>query len=323
MNNIKNVILKATNASDCEEIEVVQSLWSGYGKISRYVLEGSETKTIIVKNIIFPNQANHPRGWNTNISHERKVKSYQVETAFYKTYNQLCSNECRTPKLIATETIGEEQVIILEDLNEAGYPIRKSHLSIKEVKICLKWLANFHATFLNETPKRLWDVGTYWHFGTRPDEFSAMKASPLKQAASAIDELLNNCKYQTLVHGDAKVANFCFSEDMTKVAAVDFQYVGGSCGMKDFAYLIGSCLSENECKQYEDELLNYYFHELELALVNTLNPKEINELKKEWTNMFPVAWADFDRFLLGWMPTHQKINAYSKLKVEEALKQLN
>lgn len=322
MKNIKDFILKSTNASDCEETELIQSLWSGYGKISRYSLKGSELKTVIVKNIIFPNQSNHPRGWNTNISHERKVKSYQVETAFYNNYNQLCTKACRTPELIGSKTIGEEQIIILEDLDTAGFPVRANDLTIAEIKVCLKWLANFHGTFLKVKPENLWETGTYWHLATRPDEYKAMNPSPLKRAASTLNERLNNCNYQTLVHGDAKVANFCFSNNLKEVAVVDFQYVGGGCGMKDVAYLMGSCLTENECKESENELLNFYFSELKIALGGSCNDNIFSKLESEWRFLFPIAWADFTRFLMGWMPTHQKINGYSKLKVEEALNNL-
>ncbi|MBL4670160.1 MAG: DUF1679 domain-containing protein [Flavobacteriales bacterium] len=323
MSSIKDLILTATKASDCQEVEVIQSLWSGYGKISRYILTGSDFKKIVVKNIIFPTQPNHPRGWNTNVSHERKVKSYQIETVFYNNYNHLCDNDCRTPQLIGTETIGAEQVIILEDLDAAGFPVRKIDLTIEQVKVCLKWLANFHATFLGEKPENLWETGTYWHLSTRSDEFIAMNDTPLKQVAKDIDQLLNNCKYQTLVHGDAKVANFCFSKDLKEVAAVDFQYVGGGCGIKDVAYLMGSCLSENECERYEQKLLDYYFNELKIALDKTDKHFIFKELEKEWRDLYPIAWADFTRFLLGWMPTHQKINSYSKKMIGKALKNFN
>ena len=116
------------------------------------------------------------------------------------------------------------------------------------------------------------------------------------------------------MHGDAKLANFCFTEEgdaahASDVAGVDFQYVGGSCGMKDVAYFLGSCLSGQELAQYEKELIAFYFMELRKA-ISTLGEVNFLELENEWRQMYPLACADFTRFLLGWMPSHQKINAY-------------
>lgn len=178
-------------------------------------------------------------------------------------------------------------------------------------KVCLKWLANFHITFLLHEPKGLWEVGTYWHLKTRPDEFEKMKHQELKSKAQLIDDVLNQCKYQTIVHGDAKLANFCFSENGEQVAAVDFQYVGGGCGMKDIAYFLGSCLSSSECALYEKELLNFYFSALKKALESSILNIDFSVLEKEWRTMYPIACTDFTRFLLGWMPSHQKINNYN------------
>ena len=75
-----------------------------------------------------------------------------------------------------------------------------------------------------------------------------MKDSPLKENAFLIDEKLYQSSFKTIVHGDAKLANFCFTKDGCRSAAVDFQYVGGGCGMKDVAYFLGSCLTEEECR---------------------------------------------------------------------------
>ncbi len=317
--NLNQTILKATNASDAKEVEEIQTLWSGYGKIIRVALTGGSVNTVIVKNIVFPNQTNHPRGWNTNTSHERKVKSYQVEVEWYKNYSKACDENCKVPLCYGAESRGEDQVIVLEDLDAAGFPIRKSHLSKEEVKVCLKWLANFHATFMAVKPEGLWINGSYWHLATRPDELAAMDEGDLKRSASTIDKQLNNCRYQTLIHGDAKVANFCFNENLDKVAAVDFQYVGGGCGMKDVSYLMGSCLTEVECGRHEEELLNFYFSALEMALVKKEKALEFKDLEMEWRKLYPIAWADFTRFLMGWMPAHQKINGYSKKMVNKVL----
>ncbi|RFC54025.1 oxidoreductase family protein [Brumimicrobium aurantiacum] len=319
--DFKDFIIKTTQAKECKEIETIQSLWSGYGKISRIQILRGNVESVVVKHISLTKANAHPRGWNTNNSHIRKVKSYQVETNWYEKYNERCSINSRTPQFLASFSQGKEQWIVLEDL-DLHFPLRKQHLTLPEVKICLKWLAIFHATFLHEQPKGLWEIGTYWHLETRPDEYEKMQASELKSKAKAIDEILNHCQFQTFVHGDAKVANFCFSTDGKSVAAVDFQYVGGGCGMKDVAYLLGSCLTAEECENQEKELLDFYFKILKKACEVKLNPSEYIELEQEWRLLYPIAVADFTRFLLGWMPSHDKVNDYSLSLVEKVLEGL-
>lgn len=313
----KKHLLQVTKSSACKEVEVIQSLWSGYGKIARYQLFDSSLKTVVVKHIALNQLNGHPRGWNTSNSHNRKVKSYQVETHWYKEWNQHCTSECRVPKFIGSFSEGDDQWIILEDLNE-HFPLRKYQLDLSEVKVCLNWLANFHMTFLNQEPSGLWEVGTYWHLETRPDELEKMNHPELKSKAHLIDELLNECKFKTIVHGDAKLANFCFSENGKQIAAVDFQYVGGGCGMKDVAYFLGSCLSSSECERYEKELLDFYFSALQKAFEAATFPFEFKALENEWRELYPVACTDFIRFMLGWMPSHQKINKYN-LKLMKAV----
>ncbi len=319
--NFKKFLLKITQASACKEVEVIQSLWSGYGKISRYQFLGSSISTVVVKCISLDRAESHPRGWNTDNSHLRKVKSYEVETLWYENWNQLCTKESRVPNFIGSYKEGEEQWIVLEDL-DANYQIRKQDLNLTEVKVCLKWLANFHATFLTKKPIRLWEVGTYWNLGTRPDEWQKIEHKKLKAKAQLIDEILNKSKFQTIVHGDAKLANFCFSKDGNQVAAVDFQYVGGGCGIKDVAYFLGSCLSSSECEIHETELLNYYFTELKIAFIPDEFNFTFNDLEQEWRKLYPVACVDFTRFLLGWMPSHQKVNDYNLRILEEVLKEI-
>jgi hypothetical protein len=160
--NFKNYLLQATNATECEEIVIIQTLWSGYGKISRYALVGSSLKTVVVKCITLREAKEHPRGWNTSNSHTRKVVSYQVETYWYENWNRKCTTASRTPAFLGVYAEGNEQWIVLEDL-DTNFPLREEQLQLTEVKACLKWLAHFHATFLGCQPSGLWKVGTYWH----------------------------------------------------------------------------------------------------------------------------------------------------------------
>jgi aminoglycoside phosphotransferase (APT) family kinase protein len=124
--------------------------------------------------------------------------------------------------------------------------------------------------------------------------------------------MLSTARFQTLVHGDAKLANFCFSPDGKSVAAVDFQYVGGGCGMKDVAYFLGSCLCDRDQQRFEGMLLGHYFTTLRQALAERGRDVDAVEVEREWRALMPVAQADFYRFLVGWMPTHWKINDYNK-----------
>lgn len=313
---------RITGASEIFEVGVIQNLWSGYGQIARYGLKDSEHSSVVVKHVRLPEGDLHPRGWNTDRSHERKVKSYQVETVWYDRYSARCDAACRVPACLTEEKLGDEVLMVLEDLDVAGFPERRNRVSEKELKACLSWLANFHATFMGEKPDGLWETGTYWHLATRPDELEVLTDQPLKKAAEAIDRALKESPFQTLVHGDAKLANFCFSKDGEKVAAVDFQYVGGGCGMKDVAYFIGSCLNEDQCEEHEAALLDLYFHELRDALARKQPDIDAGAVEENWRALFPVAWTDFHRFLKGWSPGHWKINSYSERLAREVVANL-
>ena len=321
--HFQEVITKATGAIAINKLEVIQKLWSGYGDIVRYELKGSDVKTVIVKHIQLTDKDHHPRGWNTDRSHQRKLKSYEVETAWYKHWGQHCDDHCRIPHSLAVESDREEIIIVLEDLDANGYPVRKENVSMSEVQICLSWLAHSHASFLGQHPDDLWPIGTYWHLDTRPDELEALKDIELKNAAKKIDQTLQSCTFQTIVHGDAKLANFCFSPDGHKVAAVDFQYVGGGCGMKDVAYFIGSCFYEDECERLEKQLLDFYFVELKNALIDNNTGVDPDAVEHEWRHLYPVAWTDFHRFIKGWSPGHWKIHGYSERIAHEVVTQLN
>ncbi len=317
-----DIIKQATGATQIELIEVIQKLWSGYGAIMRYRLTGADRSTVVVKHVHLQDDTDHPRGWNTDRSHQRKIHSYAVETAWYRSFANRCDDLCPVPHCLAVAQRGEETLLVLEDLDAAGYPLRLDEVREGEIVACLKWLAYFHATFMGAAPDGLWAQGTYWHLETRPDELEALTDLPLKAAAALIDRRLKDARFQTLVHGDAKLANFCFSADGWQVAAVDFQYVGGGCGMKDVAYFIGSCLSETDCEQLEEWLLQTYFSELQVALAKHQPHIDAAEVEGEWRKLFPLAWTDFHRFLKGWSPGHWKINDYSERLARQVVKDL-
>ncbi|XP_026039793.1 uncharacterized protein pkdc isoform X2 [Astatotilapia calliptera] len=187
----QDLILQACDASSLRVGAKIQTLWSGYGEIVRLHLEGCNRPSVVVKHVKFPEEAEHPGGWNTDRSHTRKVKSYQVETHWYQNYST--NQSCRIPACLAACSYGDEMLIVLEDLDVAGYDQRRTSVTDREIKACLSWLAHFHALFLGVAPEGLWPVGTYWHLETRPDELEAMDDAELKAAAGDIDRILRSC----------------------------------------------------------------------------------------------------------------------------------
>ncbi len=317
----QDFVVEQTGAEGITGLEVIQQLWSGYGEIVRVHLSQARVASVVVKYITLPLHQKHPRGWSGEFAHRRKLKSYDVETHWYRDWSHLCDAHCRVAKCYAATGEGDERILLLEDLDHSGYPKRYEYLGMEGVKRCLCWLAWFHASFMGVTPSGLWENGTYWHLQTRPDEWASMDDDELKRRAGDIDQLLNGAQFHTLVHGDAKVANFCFS-DNEAVAAVDFQYVGGGCGIKDVAYFLGSCLNDRDCFAHESQALDYYFAQLRKALYAKGSALDVDALESEWRGLYPVAIADFYRFLVGWAPTHKKINSYSEAHANRVLQTL-
>ena len=327
--SLRNRICTLADFDRCTPGQVIQALWSGYGRIqkvtlTRHAFDGQpELQQSCVIKFVDAHAArpNHPRQWDGSASHLRKVRSYEVERNFYAQFASRCGQECRVPNFIAADdhSPGDASpeggwLLILEDLDGSGFPVRVQNLTDAQMTACLHWLAEFHGQFMSVGATEadvLWPIGTYWHLATRQEELAAMDSGRLKDAAKEIDDRLNKSHFQTLVHGDAKVANFCFPRGDGPVAAVDFQYVGRGCGMKDVAYFLSSCLNEDQCHRQQEKWLSVYFERLRESVGQQHPCVDAAELENQWRDLYRFAWADFYRFLAGWSPGHWKMHAYS------------
>jgi aminoglycoside phosphotransferase (APT) family kinase protein len=310
-------ICAATGARKVQRAEQIQRLWSGYGELARVWLDGAECASVIVK-LVQPMAAARHMNAEQQRSRARKLRSYAVEMRFYERYGQLCSKSSRVARKILCEQQAEQWLFVLEDLDAAGFNQRRDQLPRHGVQTCLEWLAQFHATFIADPPQDLWPVGTYWHLDTRPDELARSNDPQLRAAASWLDARLRGAKYRTLVHGDAKVENFCFTEDLARVAAVDFQYVGIGTGVQDVAYFLSSCLDDRACETQAPALLDHYFDALRRALAPDVDAAA---LEAEWRELCPIAWADFARFMSGWAPQLNARSGYAGRMIAQALEQ--
>jgi thiamine kinase-like enzyme len=146
-----------------------------------------------------------------------------------------------------------------------------------------------------------------------------MKDSAFKQHAKQLDVALSSAQFTTLVHGDAKFANLCFHHNGQNLAAVDFQYVGHGSGVKDLAYLAGSCLTDELLYEYEQRIVDEYLRQINLAVTHYGVDINIDAFEQETRYLYPIAWADFYRFLLGWNPQSWKIGQFMDDKSHQGL----
>lgn len=278
---------------DHVELERVASLWGGYGELLRARIEGAPPADGAVVKWIHPPPA--PEGEAAARGHARKDRSYDVELAWYRDYAPRCDARCRVPSAWGWVARGADRLLVLEDLDAAGFDERRSCARIADLDACLRWLAALHATFLGVQPDGLWPTGTYWHLATRPDELRAARDPFVREAAPLLDARLEGARFRTIVHGDAKAENFCFRRDGA-VAAVDFQYVGGGAGVRDVAYLLYGAVAPSDV----GPRLDRYFAELGRRLAE--RGVDARAVEAEWRGLYPVACADFVRFIAGWSP---------------------
>jgi hypothetical protein len=281
-------IADRTGAASARRGARLQRLWRGYGEVRRVHLVGAAVPSVVVKHV------RPPPASPGDHDHARKLRSYAVETAWYRDHAGRLPPDVRVPRLFAARERGDERWLVLEDLDAAGFPDRRRDLDDEDMGRTLRWIAGLHATFVGELPPGLWERGTYWHVQTRPAELARMSPGPLRDAAGALDRTLRGARFQTVVHGDAKPANLCFGH--AGVAALDFQYVGGGPGIVDVAYLL-SCKSPRWRARNTERSLAAYFAELRPRLPAGV---DAGALEAEWRELYDVAWADFARFLAGW-----------------------
>ncbi len=293
--DLPRFVIETTGASAVARIERIQSLWGGYGELVRVHLIGAAQATVVVK------WAQAPAVSGNDVAHRRKCGSYDVETAFYRTFAARCDASCRVARCLGSRrsATASEWILVLEDLDAAGFARRDRRPRAADLEACLAWLASFHARFVGERPDGLWPVGTYWHLATRRHELAA--AAPNDEAAIAraedLDRRLRSARFSTFVHGDAKPANFCFADSPSdaRLAAVDFQYVGGGPGIEDVAYLL-----HGSSPAAFDAGAEVYFSRLGVALETHAPDLDAGDLEREWRELLPVAVADFERFLADW-----------------------
>ena len=311
MDHLAQLIARRCGARTARRGRRIQSVWSGYGELLRYHLTGGPMDSVVVKSVCPPDRE--------GFAHRRKLRSYDVELAWYRDHASSLDDSCRIPQCFYAEARGGRWLFVLEDLDAAGFTVRTRDPSDAGLFACARWLARFHARFLQTPPDGVWPTGTYWHLATRPDELAAMAEGPLRDGANAIAGRLAQAQWQTWVHGDAKPVNFCFTESGGAVAGVDFQYLGGGVGVSDLAYLLAGCDASTTGRGQE-----VYFDALRRALAQRRDFEpavDIDAVEREWRALYDWAWADYERFIAGWAPGRRSLG-HEQARVKAVLNKL-
>lgn len=297
-----------------------------------------------------------PAARSDDIGHARKVDSYVAESEFYRTVAPalLALPPADVPLVGRPYLVLEEEgalttgrkgapppppitTLVLQDLRPSHPVFPRGGLSKPQLAAALRWLAAFHSAFwgfqdpsmphppITPPPLLARREGTYWHLATRPDELAAIRGDrewgALADAAPGIAaDLAAGAAgpHGTLVHGDAKAANFCFTGDGSHAAAFDFQYVGSGLGARDVAYLLCSAGGAREIGTGvggEAKWLDLYYEALAPRLAARGVPVGSGSsgepggggppstppyTRSLLQSHYDLSAADFFRFMAGW-----------------------
>ena len=294
--------LRKIGADEVIDIVEIASVWKGYGKVFRVYLENYEVDSAVVK------VTYGVRDQNFSESHYRKQLSYKVETVWYQALGT-AEFGFRTPRYLGNFKGSGYSGLVLEDLDTAGF-VGTDGVTDVQTKFSLQWLQAFHSTFLGQSYEWVWERGGYWHLDTRKTELAQMPEGPWKDNARQFDLALSRSIPLTLLHGDAKVSNFCWNG--SQAAAFDFQYVGKGAGIVDVMLFLRRVLGENPESGKVEDWLQFYC-DCWLRESRTSLP-----WLKSWIDLFPIAWADYDRFRLGWSP-RAKVSAFGQQQLQKGL----
>lgn len=287
---------------------VLGHLWAGYGQIvAVQATNGSnQSCSLIIKQCIPPQTCS-----NLSEDHLRKLESYRVESCFYTHI----SSRMRGCGVLVPELKGvfeEEQgmtVVTMGDLGDHGryYTKKGNQLDLKEGRALLSWLARFHAVYWKAAaaPQGIWEEGSFWQLGTRRGELDQLDQAWVERGldqrtAEIIHDTIRKTRFRTVIHGDAKSANFFFFDgDDTgplQIGGYDFQYCGMATPLRDVAYFLCCSMKQHHVSKYEDELLLHYYTEL-CAVLCAEDAEEYS--LQELRTMYDLCVVDLARFMAG------------------------
>ena len=221
----------------------------------------------------------------------KALGSYENEVRFYQ---QLAGRlKVRTPALYFADIDVETAsfVLLLEDVSPARTGDQLAGCSPEQARTALRELVGLHAPLwgdpsLKELPWLHKDRSgqQLFYLGLLPqlwdgfrDRYAEMLGTEVHQAGDLLfarlpDYLLGETEPWTVVHGDYRLDNLLFREDVSgedggdgTVTVVDWQTVAHGPALQDVAYFIGAGLLPDDRRAHEAALTKLYHDELVAA----------------------------------------------------------
>ena len=186
--------------------------------------------------------------------------------------------------------------LLLDDFSEANGWHQVVQTDLAQTQATLQAFARMHAFFWlgNKTEalaSSLWPIATYWDQAKQPTDQANRLSSHLSRFvadfgdpevseatrrkdygvllashAERLEREVHQGEKQTIIHGDAKSANFFYktsssSEEGLDVGVIDFQWTGRGLCATDVAYAMWAC-PQSQVLDQEQQLVEYYHGQL-------------------------------------------------------------
>ncbi len=215
----------------------------------------------------------------SNLETGKGLLAYEREMRFYQHFSTDCP--LKPPKFYGgSDVTGEgDYLLLMEDLQPFRFVSQLDVLAAEDARACIDGLASMHAHYW-EQPE-LDRVESLYQFSDWAEIYTPIIASgwPLFQkdfgpliphemfpmyepgnaAAGAIFQYFSRCRPKTLLHGDARIENFCFNRDTGAARAYDWQLAAAGPGIYDVMYFFANSVGpETLFDQGESLLRNYH-----------------------------------------------------------------
>ena len=214
----------------------------------------------------------------SNLETGKGLLAYEREMRFYQNFSVDCP--LSPPAFYGGSDVSGEgdYLLLMEDLESFRFVSQLEGLSVQDASACMAGLARMHAYYWEKPELDVVDslyqfsdwadiyapiIATGWplfqkDFGDLiPPEMLPMY-EPGNAAAGAIFRYFSERRPKTLLHGDARIENFCFDASSGAARAYDWQLAAAGPGIYDVMYSFANSVAPDTLFEQGESMLRDY-----------------------------------------------------------------